>query len=235
LLLATPGMLPIPAALQVQLPYDVTKDFTPITQVALTPIVLVAHPGVPAKNFAELAAMLKGAPPNTHFYGTWGAGSVGHFAGELLRTRANLQMTHVPYKGSGPLVNDLIAGHVKIGFLEAPTAAPLVQSGKLRALALASPERTPSMPEVPTLSEVGVAYRASAWYGVVGPKNIPADVLARLNTELRKILSSEEIRKKIAALGMSASSSTPAEFRQIIADDVETWSGVARVSGMKAN
>jgi tripartite-type tricarboxylate transporter receptor subunit TctC len=235
LMLGTTGTLPIPVAMQVKMPYDPLKDLSPVTQVAITPIVLVVNPSLPARTYKEFAELVKRSPPGSLFYGTWGAGSVGHFVGELLKSRANLAMTHVPYKGSGPLVTDLLAGQVKIGFLEASTAAPLVSSGKLRALAVASLQRAPGLPDVPTLSEVGVPYAQSAWYGIVGPKNMPADVMQRLNSELCKVLGSEEMRARFASMGMTAAPTTSAEFGKIMDGDVKVWSAVARTAQIKVD
>lgn len=234
LMLGTTGTLPIPVAMGVKLPYDTLKDFTPVTQVAITPLVLVVSPDFPAKDFKEFAAVLKKSGSKPSFYGSWGTGSIGHFAGELLKTRAGLPMTHVPYKGSGLLVTDLLAGHVKIGFLEGTTAAPFVQSGKLRGLAVAATQRAPNLPDLPTLSEVGVPFDQSGWYGLVAPKDMPADVLARLNTELGKILRSDEMRKKFASLGITPAASSPAEFRKTIESDIQTWTQVAKVAQIKA-
>jgi tripartite-type tricarboxylate transporter receptor subunit TctC len=233
LMLGTTGTLPIPVAMQAKLAYDTLKDFTPVTQVAVTPIVLVVNPSFPAKSYAEFATLLKSSP-EPQFYGTWGIGSVGHFAGELLKSKAGLPMAHVPYKGSGPLVNDLIAGHVKIGFLEATTAAPLVHAGRLRALAVASTKRSPSFPDVPALPELGVEFNQTAWYGIVGPKNMAPEVLLRLNSELRKILDSDETRQRFIALGLISSPTSAAEFKRIIEGDIDTWSGVAKTSQIKA-
>lgn len=235
LMLGTSGTLPIPVAMHVKIPYDPLADFSPVTEVAISPIVLVVNPGLPARTYQEFADLVKRSPPGSLFYGTWGAGSVGHFAGELLKARASLAMTHVPYKGSGPLVTDLLAGHVKIGFLEASTATPLVRNGKLRALAVAATQRAPGLPDVPTLSELGVPYAQTAWYGIVGPKNLPADVVARLNSALRRILESEDIRARFAALGMTSAPSTSADFRKTMESDIKAWSEVARTAAIKVD
>jgi len=162
-------------------------------------------------------------------------GSVGHFAGELLKLRAHLAMTHVPYKGSGPLVSDLIAGHVKIGFLESSTALPHVRSGQLRALAVASPRRAPLLPDVPTFSEVGVKFDEAAWYGIVGSKSMPAAEVARLSASLREALNSKEVKEKLLSMGVAPTATSPGEFGKILQNDVAVWSQVARAASIKAD
>ena len=233
--LVTSSHFALAVAMQAKLPYSIPGDFTPITQVALAPIVLLTHPSLGVKSYSEFTALIKDAPAGKYFYGTYGAGSGAHFVGEYLMMKTGMSLTHVPYKGSGPLANDLLAGHVKIGLMEANTAAPLVRSGKLHPLAVATPKRAPNMPDIPTLSELGFPFDLPAWYGVVGPKNMPPAVLSRLTDEFRKILKSEDIANKFTTMGLTPMYSTPAEFKTIVEQDIDVWSKVAKAANIKVD
>lgn len=233
LALVTNSTISGPAALGIKLPYKIPEDFTPITQVAFTPIVLAIHPSMKAESYADFVELMKASPKDSQFYGTYGIGSGAHFAGEYIKSHSGIAMTSVPYKGSGPLANALMAGQVKIGLMEASTAAPFIQSGRLRALVVTSPQRVPNLPDVPTLSEEGFPSDLPGWYGVVGPKNMPTAVVTKLNTEFRRALESEEVRQKFMSMGLIPSSSTPSSFGQFIATDIALWSRIAEISKME--
>lgn len=231
--LVTNSTISGPAAMRVKLPYTIPDDFTPITKVAITPIVLAVHPSVPAQTYAEFVKYLKQHPNDGNFYGTYGIGSGAHFAGEYIKTQSGVSMTSVPFKGSGPLATALIAGQIKIGLMEASTAAPFIDSGRMRALVVTSPQRMPTMPDIPTLSEVGFPTDLPGWYGIVGPKNIPVAVVDRLNKELRHVLNSAEVVQRFKTMGLMPASSTPAELGTFIDQDILTWEKIASTANIQ--
>ncbi|WP_160355344.1 Bug family tripartite tricarboxylate transporter substrate binding protein [Bordetella sp. 02P26C-1] len=235
LALVTNSTISGPAALGVKLPYKIPQDFTPITLVAFTPIVLAVHPSLKVDSYAEFVELLKRSPKDGHFYGTYGFGSGAHFAGEYMKSHSDVPMTQVPYKGSGPLANALIAGEVKIGLMELSTAAPFIQSGQIRALVVTSPERSPNFPDVPTLSEVGFPTDLPGWYGVVGPKNLPPRVVGTLNEKFQQALNLQDVQQKFSSMGLIPASSTSAEFENFIDSDIATWKSIAKRSNIEAD
>ena len=221
-------------SLSAKLPYDPVKDYAPVTQIATSPNVLTAHPSVPAKNLQELVALVKAKPGQVNFAST-GIASVGHLTGELLNTLAGMKMTHVPYKGGGQAIIDLVGGHVQVMFSGFSAAMPHIKSGRARALAVTGPKRSPALADVPTLAEQGFpGVEATAWYGVLAPAGTPQAVVTRLHSEVVKILKVPDVVQKLDGLGFEIVGSQPAEFGAYIKSEMKKWEKVVRASGAKA-
>jgi tripartite-type tricarboxylate transporter receptor subunit TctC len=222
-------------SLSAKLPYDPIKDFAPITQIASSPNVLTAHPSVPAKNLKELVALVKAKPGQVSFAST-GVASVGHLTGELLNSLAGMKMTHVPYKGGGQAIIDLLGGHVQVMFSGFSAAMPHIKSGKVRALAVTGAARSPALPDVPTLAEQGFpGVEATAWYGVLAPANTPKPIITRLHDELVKILKLPDVTQRLDGLGFEIVGSTPEAFGAYIKSETVKWAKVVKASGAKAD
>ena len=221
-------------SLSARLPYDPVKDYAPVTQIATSPNVLTAHPSVPAKNLQELIALVKSKPGQVNFAST-GIASVGHLTGELLNTLAGMKMTHVPYKGGGQAIIDLVGGHVQVMFSGFSAAMPHIKSGRARALAVTGPKRSPALADVPTIAEQGFpGVEATAWYGVLAPAGTPQPIIARLHGEVVKILKVPDVVQKLDGLGFEIVGSQPAEFGAYIKSEMKKWEKVVRASGAKA-
>jgi tripartite-type tricarboxylate transporter receptor subunit TctC len=215
------------------LPYDPVKDYAPVTQVATSPNVLTAHPSVPAKSLKELIALAKTKPGTVTFAST-GVASVGHLTGELLNTLAGVKMTHVPYKGGGQAIIDLLGGHVNVMFSGFSAAMPHIKSGKIRALAVTGAQRSPALAETPTLAEQGFpGVEATAWYGVLLPAATPRPIVTRLHSEITKILKVPDVVQRLDPLGFEIVASTPEEFGAYIKSEIRKWEKVVRASGAK--
>ena len=232
LLMTASGPHAIAPSLYKSLPYDLFRDFAPISLAATSPYVLVVHPSVGAASVGELIAWLKGkSPPAT--YSSAGNGTPSHLSAELFKLMARVSMTHVPYKGAAPAVTALIGGEVDVLFADMPAAAPQLKSGKIRALAVTTAGRSALVPELPTIAEAGLrGYESSTWYGMVAPARTPDAILKRLNTEIVRILKTDEIRNRFATLGSTAAPGTPAEFSAIIRIDYEKWAKVVKAAGV---
>ena len=217
-----------------KLGYDPVRDFAPITQAAVLPFVLLLHPSVPAKSVPELIALIK-AKPGEFNYGSSGNGGGAHLAGELLKTMAKLEMTHVPYKGAAPALIALIGGEVKFMFVSVVPATPLIESGKLRVIGVSSPKRSPSLPNVPAVAETpGLAgFASDLWYGLLAPAKTPQAVVDKLYQETRRILALPELRNRFEPTGAVIVGNTPSEFAKIIRDDLARWASVIKASGAK--
>jgi len=227
---ASHGILPV---LQKPAPYDPLKDFAPITLVAYTPNVLLANPALPVKNVAELLALAK-AKPGTLNFGSTSQGGSPHMSGELLKTMAQIDIQHVPYKGGGPMMIDLIGGQIQLGFDNLPSAIAHVRSGKVRALAVTTAKRWPGAPEIPTLAEAGVpGYEASAWFGLLAPAATPKPVVELLQRHVAAILRLPEVEKQFFEQGAQPSGNTPDEFAKMIAGELQKWAKVVAATGVK--
>jgi len=227
--------LAIAPSLQAKMPYDPVKDFAPITQPASSPNVLTAHPSVPAKNLKELIALANASPGKVSFAST-GVASVGHLTGELINNLAGIRMTHVPYKGSGQAVTDILGGHVQVMFSGFSSTLHHIKSGKLRALAVTGPKRSPALNDVPTISEQGFpGVEATAWYGVLAPAGTPKPVVTRLHADLVKVLRQPDVVQKLDGLGFEIAGSTPGEFAAYIRSEIKKWEKVVRASGAKSD
>jgi tripartite-type tricarboxylate transporter receptor subunit TctC len=210
-----------------KLGYDVERDFIPISLAASIPQIIVAHPSVPAGNMQELLAWMKANPGKVN-YASVGVGSPAHIAGELLKLKSGVQMTHVPYKGGGPAMTDVIAGQVQLAIVSMPAALQFVKAGRVKALAVASAKRSASAPDVPTIAEGGLDVVVESWYGVLVPAKTPAPIVARLNAAMVRVLAMPDVKEKLFAQGAEAVSNTPAEFEAIIKDEIAKWEYVIR-------
>jgi tripartite-type tricarboxylate transporter receptor subunit TctC len=218
-----------------KLPFDSVKDFTPVSLAGWSPLVLAVHPSLPVKNVKELIAFAK-TRPGALTYGTAGVGSSGHLAGAMFDTLTGTKLTHIPYKGMGLALTDVIAGQVSMVFGTSLSTVPQVRSGRLRGLAVTGAQRSGALPELPTVAEAGVpGYEASLWYGFVGPARMPADIVRRLNTEIVAALAQPDVRQRLADQGVEARSSSPEEFARLIAADLERWPKVVERAGVKAD
>jgi tripartite-type tricarboxylate transporter receptor subunit TctC len=225
--------LAIAPSLYAKMPYDPVKDFAPITQPASSPNVLTVHPSVQAKNLKELIALAKANPGKISFAST-GVASVGHLTGELINNLAGIHMTHVPYKGSGQAVTDILGGHVQAMFSGFSSTIVHIKSGKLRALAVTGAQRSPALPEVPTIAEQGFpGVEATAWYGVLAPAGTPKPVISRLHGEFVKILRQPDVVHRLDGLGFEIVASTPEQFGAYIRSEIKKWAKVVKASGAK--
>lgn len=214
-------------AINARLPYNPLTDFTPIVNIAATPNVLAVHPGFKAQTFAAFVDEVK-KNPHKHAYGTAGTGSIGHMLTELMASRAGLALTHVPYRGSSPALNDAVAGQIPIVFDNLPSALPFIKAGRLVALAVAAPERLPQLPQVPTFKELGLEeVNRSAFYGVVGPKGLPPEVVARVHAAVVRALGSPEVRRQIEDTGSRVIGNRPEEFAREIAAENAVYRKIA--------
>jgi len=221
------------ASLYSKLPFDSIRDFSPISLVGSSPLILAVHPTVPARNVKELITLAK-ARPEQLTYGSAGVGSSGHLAGAMFDTLAGTKLTHVPYKGMGPALADLMGGQVLLTFGTTASVVQHMKSGRLRALATTGSRRTPALPELPTVAESGVpGYEASLWYGYVGPARMPADIVRRLHAEIDRLVKTSEIRDRLASQGVDAHSNTPEEFSRLMVTDVERWANVIKRAGVR--
>jgi tripartite-type tricarboxylate transporter receptor subunit TctC len=214
--------------------YDPRKDFAPIGRIGSAPMVIVVHPDVKAKSVAEMIKLMRN-DPNPFQYGSAGVGTVGHLAGELFAYTAKLKMAHIPYKGSGPMMTDLLGGHIKMSFTNVPVAHGSVASGKLKAVAIASSQRSDMMPDVPTVAESGLpGYEAGLLYGLTAPAGTPQPIIDRLNKELRVALATPEVRKRLATEGADAMPSSPQEYAADIDREEKDWSKLLKSIGLSA-
>jgi tripartite-type tricarboxylate transporter receptor subunit TctC len=216
-----------------RLPYDPQKDFSPISLVAIGPNLLVVHPSVPARSVKELIALAK-ARPGQLYYASPGSGSVQHLAGELFKLEARVDMVHVPYKGSGQSIVDLIAGNVHLNFDSVPPVLPHVRSGRLRALAVTSQKRFSILPDIPTVTEGGVAgFDLSTWWGLVAPAAVNKDIIARLEAETVKLLHQPDVKEKIAFAGADTVGNTAEEFAALIRAERAKYARIVKDANIK--
>jgi tripartite-type tricarboxylate transporter receptor subunit TctC len=209
-----------------KLPYDMAKDLAPVIQAATFPSIIAVHPSLPVRSIKELLALAKSRPGQLN-YGA-NTGSPNHLGMELL----NVKMTHIPYKGAGPVVTDLIAGHIQLAALGFPGALPYVQAGRLRAIAVTGTKRSPLLPDVPTVSESGVpGYSVTSWYGVFAPAGTSREIIGKLNTDISAALKNADVTSKLTALGAEVATTTPEEFGRIVRDEIKKWAKVVQTSG----
>ncbi|MCA3152285.1 MAG: tripartite tricarboxylate transporter substrate binding protein, partial [Rhodocyclaceae bacterium] len=233
LLLANIAPLAINPHIYPKLGYDVMRDFEAVTLLATGPTLLVVGPSLPVKNVQELIALAK-SKPGAIKYGTGGSGTPAHLTTELLRLMTGIELLHVPYKGTGQSVTDLLGGQIDFVFASPPVAAAHVKSGKLRALAASSAKRTPLAPDVPTVAESGVpGFDMVTWWGAVVPAKTPAPIIDRLNATLRKSLEYADTLERFAALGIDVQSSTPAAFRAFMAAELARYAKLSKQVGLK--
>ena len=230
--IASAGALAISPSME-KVPYDTLKNLQPITLVAKVPEMLVVATSVPAKDMKELIALAKSQPGKLNFASS-GPGSLPHLAGELLKLTAHIDIVHVPYRGAAPAVNDLLGQQVQMVFLDLPVLLPQVKAGKLRPIAIGSPERAPTAMEVPTTTEVGMPdLQTENWYGMVAPAGTPAAVVATLNKAAVEAMRDPEVKDKLASQGATLVGDTPEQFRTFIDSEIKKWAKVITDAGVK--
>jgi len=235
LLMGTVNSHGINTALLPNLPYDAIRDFYPITIVGSTPNVLSVNPSVPAKNLAELLALARAKPGGLNF-GSTSPGGSPHMSGELMKAMAQVDITHIPYKGAGPMLIDLIGGQVQMGFDNLPSSIGHIRSGKIRGIAVTTLKRFPGAPTLPTMNESGLpGYEVSAWFGLLAPAGTPKAVVDALYSNIAAILKSPGMDKQLLDLGAEPGGNTPEAYAAQIVSDVEKWKKVVAVTGAKAD
>jgi tripartite-type tricarboxylate transporter receptor subunit TctC len=229
------GNLALNPHLYSKLSFDVLKDFTPITLVGSVQNVLVVHPSVPAKSVKELVALLK-ARPGELTYASGGVGTQAHMAGEMFKAMTHTDMTHIAYKGVGASVTDLLGGHVAMIFAQVHSVMPYIESGKLRALGVASVKRVAQLPNVPTIAEAAnlSGFEAVSWYALVGPAGMPKEVVAKIQADVAKAIQLPDVREKLGNMGVDAVGSTPDQLRVAIKTDYDRYGAIIRKLGIKA-
>jgi tripartite-type tricarboxylate transporter receptor subunit TctC len=217
------------------MPYDHVKDFSPVILVAGVPNVLVVNPSLPVNSVADLIKLAKAKPGQINFASS-GSGTSIHLSGELFKTMAGVDVTHIPYKGSAPALADLIGGQVQLMFDNLPSALPQIKGGKLRAIAVTSLTRAPALPDLPTMSESGLpGFESSSWFGLLAPAGTPQPIITRLNAEVNKWLQTPEARDHLLAQGAVAAGGTPAQFAAHIRAETDKWAKVVKASGAKVD
>jgi tripartite-type tricarboxylate transporter receptor subunit TctC len=232
IVMGAPGSHSTATSLYAKLPYDPVKDFAPIVHVANVPNSIVVHPNVPVKSVAELITYAK-AHPGELTYGSAGTGATTHLTGELFALLANVKLTHIPYKGSGQAMVDLLGGQIQMMFENLPGAATQIRSGKIRGLAVTSLRRSAAFPELPAVSETLPGFEVVAWFALFAPAGTPPAIVSRLNGESNKALSLAEVREKIAAAGSDPIGGTSDELARFLANDIAKWTRVTREAGIK--
>lgn len=233
LLFGTSAGLTINPALSSKLPYDPVRDFAPVSLLVLNPQILVLNNSVPANSVKELIAYAKARPGQLN-YASVGQGSPNHLGMELLKALGGIDMVHVPYKGTGPAITDLLGGQVQLMFNSMPSVLPLVKSGKLKGIAVGSAQRSPAVPDIPTVAEAGVpGFENVTWYGMFAPAKTPRDIVLKLNREVVKILAQPEMAQRLANQGAEPRSSSPEELAKFMQVESVRWKKVIQAAGMK--
>ncbi len=228
------GNLVVNPHLYPNLPYDVVRDFAPVTLIATFSNVLVVNPEVPAKSVSELIALAK-AKPGTLSYGSPGIGSQPHLGGEFLKLMAGIDVVHVPYNGTAPALRDLLGGQIAFMFAQTSSALPHIQSGKVRALGVASARRTPLLPDLPTIAEAGLpGFEAVSWYALLAPAGTPRDIVAKLQAEIARILQLPDIREKLAAQGGEGVGNTSEQLTTLLRAESARYADIVRRANIKA-
>jgi tripartite-type tricarboxylate transporter receptor subunit TctC len=216
-------------------PFDPVRDLAPVTLICTIPNLLVIHPSLPAKSVEEFVALAKSRPGQFTFASS-GSGTATHLGGELFRARAGIDLRHIPYKGTGLMIPDLVAGRVTMTVAAVATFLPLVRDGRMRAIAVASPKRTPALPDVPTVAEAGYpGFDTSSWQGAWVPAQTPATLVRRLNQDVRKLIALPDVRARFAELGVDAAGTSERELAGIIQADLVKWARVIKTAGAKAD
>jgi len=214
-----------------KLPFDSVKDFSPISLIAMSPLVLVVHPSLPVKSVKDFIALAKARPGQLNFGASNGSG--GHLALELFGDMTNINIVHVPYRGGGPALIDLMAGRVQLMMTSPLTAVPLVRNGKLRLLGVSSKARSPALPDVPTIAETVQGYEASLWYALLAPAGTPANIIRRLNSLIQEALTLPDVRELFSKASAEPMGSTPDELGEHISREIEKWRRVIKAAGMR--
>ena len=234
LLFAITAQFAVNPSLYPKLTYDPVKDYAPISLLANAPYLLIVHPAMPAKSVRELIALVK-AHPGQLAYSSSGNGSGAHLAAEMLRSLTRTDMTHVPYKGAGPAMPDLIAGQVQLSFITYTASAPHIRSGRLRALAVTTAQRSPALPDLPAIAETVPGYDSAVWYGFAAPSGTPREIVARLNSDVLRVLAAPDFRNRLTLEAVAPIGSTPEEFGGFIRSEIVRWAQVVKDSGAKVD
>jgi len=234
LLFALTAQYAVNPSLYPKLPYDPVRDYAPISLLANAPYLLVVHPALPAKSVAELVALVK-ARPGQLSYSSSGNGSGAHLAGEMLRSLARVEIVHVPYKGAGPAMPDLIAGQVQLSFITYTAAGPHIKTGRLRALGVTTAKRSPTLPDLPAIGETVAGYDSAVWYGFAAPAGTPPEIVSKLNAEVLRVLAAPDFRSRITLEAVSPIGSTPEEFGSFMRSEIVRWAKVVKDSGAKVD
>lgn len=222
----TPSLFP-------KIPFDVVQDFVPIVQIGQGPQVLVVHPSVPVKNVKELIALAKARPGQLNFASP-GTGTTGHLGMELFKLMAKVDMVHIPYKGAGPAVVDLVGGQVSIGVVSVSSALTNINAGRLRALAVTSARRFSAVPDLPTIAEAALpGFDTLQWWGLVAPRATPAEVIKKIAADVTRLAESPDLRQRMLTLGAEPVSSSPERFGAFIRSEIDKWGKLVRASGAK--
>ena len=217
------------------LSFDAGRDLVPVAFIAYVPNLLVVNPAIPANTLGELVAYLKANPGKVNFASP-GSGNSSHLAGEMLKQRTGVEITHVPYKGDAAAFADLIGGQVQMMFAIAVTAVPHVKAGRLKGIAVAGLQRTPTMPDLPTMAEAGLpGFDAGAWFGISAPAGTPKEIVAKLNAEINKALLSQEVKDRLTPLAAAPLTMTPDQFATHVKDEREKWGKLVRDSGARVD
>lgn len=214
--------------------YDAVKDFVPVVQFVAVPLMMAFHPALPVKSVKELIAVAKSKPGQIN-YGSGGSGSSSHLAMELFKSMAGVDLVHIPYKGVGPMITDMLAGQVRLTISSAVPLSPQVKIGKLRGLAVTSPKRSPSFPNLPAIADTVPGYEVVNWFGVVAPAGTARAVVTRINRELNAALASPALRERLASQGADVVGGTPEDFGKVIRSDFAKWGKVVKASGAKVD
>ena len=235
LVMGTVGTHSINGALYSKMPYDMVKDFAPVSLIASTPNLLVVYPGLPVKNVQELIAYAKANPGKLSF-GSPGIGTSIHVSGELMKSMTGIEMTHVPYKGRQFAIPDLLGGQIQLMFDNMPSALPLAKDGKLRALGQTGARRSPSAPDVPTVAEQGLpGFEATSWFALFAPAGTPKDIIAKINADALKIFKLPDVVERMKTLGLDPILSSPEELARYQLAEIAKWAKVVKESGAKAD
>ena len=232
-LLVTPAPFTINPSLLTKLPYDALTDFTPITLINTTPLVMVVNPGVPAKNVKELIALAKAKPGKLNF-GSSGTGGSNHLAGELFDAMAGVKMVHIPYKGNAGALTDIVGGHLDVVYNGITSAVALIRGNKLRALAVTSLQRSAALPDVPTLDESGLkGFEAVAWNGLTAPAKTPREIIMKINADVIKIVNSPELKERLKADGSDPVGNSPEQYAAFLRNEIAKWAKVIKFVNVK--
>ena len=233
LTMGTIGAMSVNQSLFKSVPYDSTRDFSPVTLTGNVENLLVVHPSVPVQSVKDLIAVAA-SKPGMLIFASSGTGNAPHLAGELFNQLAKVKMVHLPYKGGGPAMIDLMSGQVSLSFASMPSSLPFAKSGKLRAIAVGGAKRSPAAPEIPTVAENGLpGFDVTDWQGLLAPAKTPAAIIDRLNRETIRILNERDVKERLATAGLQVVTNTPAQFADFIRAEIEKWGKVIRAAGLK--
>ena len=235
LVVSTTGALTMNVNVYKKIPFDPIKDYLPISNYAESAFILAAHPSVPAKNIRELIALAK-AHPEQLTYASFGVGSSAHLGMELLSMLGGVKMIHVPYKGSVPMVTDLVAGHVMLSLDSMQSVMPVIRDGRVKAIGIAAAQRSPAAPTIPTMAESGLpGFEVGSWYGLLAPAGTPPEIIKRLHAEVVKAVGSAEVRERFQSFGSEPLGNSPDEFAAQIKSDIAKWAKVAKTANVRAD